>query len=293
MSTPRNMGTRKRKRAQTVTDNTIKEDHKELIAALVPEVTKGVVSALQAMGVLGKNPNSSNPEVHQVEAVAETSSTSSATDNHSMPNNSADSTIPSQIFPQQPGEMQLQRGQLQDLQSISSDLIQQYLAPSTHTTYQRAIDYYHRFVSSFALPRERIPVQAEDIILFIALCFSQGLACSTVTTYVSALSFQHKIRNMADPTQNFIVKKCLQGYRNRTGIVNSRLPITPYILKQLIASLQYTASSYFVRVLMKSMYLLAFHCFLRIGEFTASKDKNCHLLSVQSVCLLKSNQTVQ
>lgn len=88
MSTPRNMGTRKRKRAQTVTDNTIKEDHKELIAALVPEVTKGVVSALQAMGVLGKNPNSSNPEVHQVEAVAETSSTSSATDNHSMPNNS-------------------------------------------------------------------------------------------------------------------------------------------------------------------------------------------------------------
>lgn len=72
MSTPRNMGTRKRKRAQTVTDNTIKEDHKELIAALVPEVTKGVVSALQAMGVLGKNPNSSNPEVHQVEAVAET-----------------------------------------------------------------------------------------------------------------------------------------------------------------------------------------------------------------------------
>lgn len=189
--------------------------------------------------------------------------------------------------------MQLQRGQLQDLQSISSDLIQQYLAPSTHTTYQRAIDYYHRFVSSIALPRERIPVQAEDIILFIALCFSQGLACSTVTTYVSALSFQHKIRNMADPTQNFIVKKCLQGYRNRTGIVNSRLPITPYILKQLIASLQYTASSYFVRVLMKSMYLLAFHCFLRIGEFTASKDKNCHLLSVQSVCLLKSNQTVQ
>lgn len=39
------------------------------------------------------------------------------------------------------------------------------------------------------------------------------------------------------------------------------------------------------------MYLLAFHCFLRIGEFTASKDKNCHLLSVQSVCfvIIKSN----
>lgn len=84
MSTPRNFGTRKRKRAETATDNTIKEDHKELIAALVPEVTKGVVSALQAMGVLGENPNSSNPEVHQEESVA----ASSATDNYLMPNNS-------------------------------------------------------------------------------------------------------------------------------------------------------------------------------------------------------------
>lgn len=84
MSTPRNLGTRKRKRAETATDNTIKENHKELIAALVPEVTKGVVSALQAMWVLGKNPNSSNPEVYQEEAVV----ASSAADNDLMPNNS-------------------------------------------------------------------------------------------------------------------------------------------------------------------------------------------------------------
>lgn len=86
MSTPKNLGTRKRKRAEMATDNTIKEDHKELIAALVPEVTKGVVSALQAMGVLGKN--LSNPEVHQEEVVAETPSTLSVTDIHSMQNNS-------------------------------------------------------------------------------------------------------------------------------------------------------------------------------------------------------------
>lgn len=56
MSIPRNLGTRKRKRAETATDNTIKEDHKELIAALAPEVTEGVVSALQTMEVLEKIP---------------------------------------------------------------------------------------------------------------------------------------------------------------------------------------------------------------------------------------------
>lgn len=88
MSTPRNLGARKRKRTETTTENTIKY-HKELTAALVPEVTKGMVSALQAMGVLGENHNSFNPEVHQEEAVADVPSTSSATDNHSMPNNSS------------------------------------------------------------------------------------------------------------------------------------------------------------------------------------------------------------
>lgn len=65
--------------------------------------------------------------------------------------------------------------------------------------------------------------------------------------------------------------------------MDPRLPITPSILKQLIVSLPHTASSYFVHVCMKSMYLLAFYCFLRIGEFTASKDRNCHLLTEQSV----------
>lgn len=90
------------------------------------------------------------------------------------------------------------------------------------------------------------------------------------------------MRNMADPTQNFIVKQMFARL-NRTGAVDSRFPIKPCILKLVIASLQYTASSYFVHVLMKSMYLLAFHYFLMIGEFTAPIDKNCHLLSVQSV----------
>lgn len=50
-----------------------------------------------------------------------------------------------------------------------------------------------------------------------------------------------------------------------------------------MASLPHTISSHIVPVFMKSMFLLAFHCFLRIGECTASKDKNCHLLTVQSV----------
>jgi hypothetical protein len=92
---------------------------------------------------------------------------------------------------------------------------------------------------------------------------------------------------MNDPTHNFLVKKCLQGYKNKSSSVDSRLPITPSILKQLISSLPYTSKSYFVHVLIKSMYLLAFHCFLRIGEFTSSQGGHAHLLTVQCVHFVK------
>lgn len=43
--------------------------------------------------------------------------------------------------------------------------------------------------------------------------------------------------------------------------------------KKLIASLPHPVSSHSVPVFMKSMFILAFHWFLRIGKCTASKDK--------------------
>lgn len=99
---------------------------------------------------------------------------------------SADSTVPSQFSHNNSVECHYNEDNFQDLLSIASDLIQQSLALSTHSTYQRAIEYYHRFVSS--LTKRKNSCTAEDI-LFIAFCFSQDLACSTVTTYVSAFKF--------------------------------------------------------------------------------------------------------
>jgi len=176
-----------------------------------------------------------------------------------------------------------QRSKSDDLRAIASGLIGHVLAPSTHSTYQRALQCYKDFVTKFEFASKSFPVNAEDIILFIAFCYSKGLASSTVTTYISALGYHHKIKNIQDPTQNFVVKKCLQGYQNKKRALDIRLPITPSIMKQLIISLTHTRKSYFARVLFKSMYLLAFHCFLRIGEFTQSKGKNDHTLQVQSI----------
>lgn len=138
-------------------------------------------------------------------------------------------------------------------------------------------------MTKFEFASKSFPVNAENIILFIAFCYFKGLASSTVTTYISALGYYHKIKNIQDLTQNFVAKKCLQGYQNKKRTLDTRLPITQSIMKQLVISLTHTRNSYFARLLFKSMYLLAFHCFLRIVEFTQIKGKYDYTLQVQSV----------
>ena len=101
-------------------------------------------------------------------------------------------------------------------------------------------------------------------------CSETNLAPATVLTYVSAISYYHKIRtcNFFDPTQNFVVKKCLQGYQKIKQHKDTRKPITSSILSKLIAFLSHTTNSHFIRFMMRAVYLLAFYAMLRVGEFT-------------------------
>ena len=144
------------------------------------------------------------------------------------------------------------------------------LTPASHDTYSRAVELYKKFVSDTLGQLVHVPFPPSQLLLFIAHCFSRGLAASTVYTYISAIGYYHKIRSVADPTNHFVIKKCMQGYRNKSHKGDKRLPITPDILRLLVASLVHTLPSHFERLLIKAMYLLAFHAFLRISEMTVS-----------------------
>lgn len=159
--------------------------------------------------------------------------------------------------------------QLKYLESVAQTLTDKALSPSTHKIYERALQQYSNFVKNHFQGASVLPSCTQHVILFIAKCFEDNLAASTVLTYISALSYFHKINNMTDSTNNFVVKKCLQGYQKSKNSCDSRRPITYGILKKLISSLAFTANSHFLRILLKAMYLLAFHALLRVGEFTA------------------------
>lgn len=155
--------------------------------------------------------------------------------------------------------------------------------PSSVTIYKRAIAYYKLFLSIYFPQSTVLPATVEKLSLFVAFCYHNQLACSTVNTYMSVISYLHKIGEFHDVTQSFVIKKSLQGLRKMGDKRDTRLPITYSILQQLIASLQHTSSSFFLQILLKAMYLTAFHAFLRVGEITQTTSGAQNNLQFQSI----------
>ena len=104
--------------------------------------------------------------------------------------------------------------------------------------------------------------------LFIAYLFNKGYASSTVTTYVSALAYIHKLNGLSDPSKSFLIVQLIRGYRKKVRKVDVRLPITRAILHKLIHSSSQFSDSDFSKVRFNAMCTLAFHAFLRVGEMT-------------------------
>ena len=98
------------------------------------------------------------------------------------------------------------------------------------------------------------------------------MAFSTITSYLSAISYVHKLKGLLDPTKSFLIQKLLTalGRRQPVGI---RLPVTRPVLHELVRALSFTNSSAFQCSLVSALFLLAFYGLFRIGELTAKSDR--------------------
>ena len=95
---------------------------------------------------------------------------------------------------------------------------------------------------------------------------------------------------MPDPTQHFVTKKLLAGAQKLPGKPDTRLPITPRVLCQIVDSTQFIASSAYLRYMLQSMFLLAFHAFLRIGEITVhSRTRSEFVIQLTDVTISHSH----
>lgn len=130
-----------------------------------------------------------------------------------------------------------------------------------------------------------LPPSLSHLLMYIAHCYQQGLAASTTRTHISALSFTFQLGGYQDLTQNFLIKKQLQGFSKVRPTIDNRLPITPDILARIVSALPSTTTSAFISTLLHAMYVLAFCAFIRVGEITKTSVAKQHYLLAKHVTL--------
>ena len=119
--------------------------------------------------------------------------------------------------------------------------------------------------------------------LFIAYLFERSYASSTVNTYISAIGYSHKLSGLFDPTRVFYIIQMLKGYGKSGSRLDSRLPITLPILKNLLEVSPRINGSHYQICQFKAMCSLAFFAFLRIGEITSTNNPGCHPLQLNQL----------
>ena len=121
------------------------------------------------------------------------------------------------------------------------------------------------------LPRisvKDLPLKTNVILAFISYLNIKGLAPSTTTTYISAISYVHKMNGLDDPTSSFLLQKVLASVNRAQGNRDSRLPITLFMLNRLLDATEHVISGTYNKLLIRAMFALSFFGLFRVGEIT-------------------------
>ncbi|CAG2218687.1 unnamed protein product [Mytilus edulis] len=105
---------------------------------------------------------------------------------------------------------------------------------------------------------------------------SQGLSGGTISSYISGVSYHHKIQGIQDTTKFFIIGKALEGIKRIQGGKRNdiRAPITVQLLSDMISCLDKVCKNKYEAALFSAVFSVAFFGLLRVGEITTSKSKS-------------------
>lgn len=152
-----------------------------------------------------------------------------------------------------------------DIFKRAGHLLEASLTENTKLVYRNALSALRHFQTTFNLQQDW-PIALSDIILFISFCFQKGYSAATIATYVAGVSFQHKIRNIEDPTNFFLVKKLLEGAKRLRRRPDTRAPILEETLEQICMALPKICFSKYEFTLFKAAFTLAYFGLLRVSE---------------------------
>ncbi|VDI80146.1 Hypothetical predicted protein [Mytilus galloprovincialis] len=163
-------------------------------------------------------------------------------------------------------------GSTASLESVTAQLLQASLSHSTRQSYKRMLNVFQQFCKEKFPVVQPFPSTSIMIAHFISFLFLKNYQPSTIASYISAISFVHKLNFWSDPTDSFFIKKIIKGAQNLRSSSDNRLPITKEILSKLVAAIPVVVQSPYNQILLRAMMSLAFYCFLRIGEMAVKSE---------------------
>ena len=108
-----------------------------------------------------------------------------------------------------------------------------------------------------------------------------------IASHLSALAYKHKVYNMPDHTQTYVVRKMLAGCRKlHPGKGDTRRPINKQMLSVICEALPMIFPKKYTHSLYNAMFCLAFYAFLRVGEYTVSGGQHENMLQLSDVQLV-------
>ena len=96
---------------------------------------------------------------------------------------------------------------LEFLRVTANSLLMAGNSTNTQKAYNNGLKSFNTFRSRYNL-QNIWPVPLNHLIWFISYHHIQGSAHSTISNYLSGISYNHKIKDIAYPTKSFIYQKC-------------------------------------------------------------------------------------
>ena len=167
-----------------------------------------------------------------------------------------------------------------ELAYVTKQLLSASLNKASTEVYKRSWKLFTEWAKTYFVGDTSLvlPISPAVIVLFLSHLYSLNYASSSVTSYLSAIGYAHKLAGLNDPTDTAIIRQLLKGYRKLAPPQDVRLPITLPILSRLIRAFKHTAVSAYQIYMLSAMCSLAFFAFLRIGEITVSSNDHNNLI---------------
>ena len=158
------------------------------------------------------------------------------------------------------------------------------LSDSTHKSYRTAEQWFLKFCSDFAL--RPFPVTENILCYFVACLGQQGLAHSTIKSYLSGMRQAQIARGFHEPNMQAMprLRQMLKGVQVVQGkkgqAPKPRLPVTPGVLRKMKAVWADQGDLYDI-MMMWAAATTTFFSFCRAGEIVVERedsyDPNSHL----------------